>query len=87
VVILDAESMSQIDSTALDGLGPILDDLDDHEAAFAIARLKKHLDDRLDRADLEKRIGDDRVFQEVDDAVQAYEAGLLTDSTPEEPAS
>lgn len=71
VLVIDAEGVSDIDTTAIEQLGELLDDLAAAEIDVALARVRKPVRDMLDRSGLLERIGTDRIFLEVDDAVAA----------------
>ena len=70
-LVIDAEGVSDIDTTAIEQLGELLDDLAAAEIEVAFARVRKPVRDMLDRSELLERIGTDRIFLEVDDAVTA----------------
>jgi SulP family sulfate permease len=69
LVVLDALGMSDLDFTGSRALTQALDSLDGAQIAFAVARAGSHLRRNLARAGLEARIGDDRFFGSVDEAV------------------
>jgi anti-anti-sigma regulatory factor len=71
VVLVNAEAITDIDSTAVQALGELLDELDGLGVRLALARVHRHLRLRLDNAGLADRIGSDYLFREVDDAVEA----------------
>jgi sulfate permease, SulP family len=72
--ILDAEAITDIDSTALEALEDARQRLSSHGAVFAIARAKSALRARLERAGLVTAIGPDRLYPSIRTAVAAYEA-------------
>jgi MFS superfamily sulfate permease-like transporter len=70
-VLVNAEAITNLDSTAAQGLEELLDTLDAMEVRLAFARVKHVLRARLDRAGLTERIGTDHIYLEVDDGVSA----------------
>lgn len=68
--MLDAEGVSDIDTTAVEQLDGLLDDLAVAEVEIALARVRKRVRDMLERSGLLDRIGRDRIFLEVSDAVE-----------------
>jgi SulP family sulfate permease len=70
-LVIDAEGVSDIDTTAIEQLEELLDNLDAAEIEVAFARVRKPVSEMLDRSGLLERIGTDRIFLEVDDAVTA----------------
>jgi sulfate permease, SulP family len=77
VLVLDAIGMNDIDYTGARALREVLDDLDQAQIAFALARPGKHVREALARSGLLERIGTERLFPSVDEAVSAVapEAG------------
>ena len=69
---IDAEGMSDIDTTAVQQLGELLDGLDAADIAVSMARVRQPVLDMLDRSGLLNRIGEQNIHLEVDDAVAAY---------------
>ena len=69
---IDAEGMSDIDTTAVQQLGELLDELDTADIAVSMARVRQPVLDMLDRSGLLDRIGEQNIHLEVDDAVAAY---------------
>ena len=69
---IDAEGMSDIDTTAVQQLGELLDELDAPDIAVSMARVRQPVLDMLDRSGLLDRIGEENIHLEVDDAVAAY---------------
>ena len=81
LVVLDAIGMSDLDYTGARSLHEALDDLDRKHISFAIARAGEHVRDSLTRSGLLQRIGEDRLFPSVDEAVTA-----LRQVNPDSPA-
>ncbi len=73
-LLVDAEGMSDIDTTAVEQLAELLDELDAADVSFALARVRRPVLDMLERSGLMARIGDDAVFLEVDDGVAQFQA-------------
>ncbi len=69
LVVLDALGMSDIDYTGARALAGVLDELDRRTIAFAVARAGDRARAGLAAAGLEARIGPDRFFSAVDEAV------------------
>ena len=81
-LVIDAEGMSDIDTTAIQELIDLVEDLHAAEITVTFARVRRPVHDMLDRSGLLDSIRDDVIFLEVDDAVQHYLSGR-TDSDPE----
>jgi SulP family sulfate permease len=73
-VVLDAESIGDVDSTGAAVLADLADDLHERGITFALARLKTPVAAYLARAGVMEKVGAERVYVEVDDAVAAFEA-------------
>ncbi len=71
VFVLDVVGMYDIDFTGARALSDVLDELDRQHIAFALTRAGNHLRENLARSGLLERIGTDRLFRSVDDAVKA----------------
>ena len=71
VVVLDAIGMSDIDFTGSRALRNVLDELDRAGVPLAVARAGEHVRKSLSRSGLFDRIGSDRFFPSVDEAVTA----------------
>ena len=69
LVVLDALGMADVDYTGTRALREALDVLDRDHVAFAVARAGQHLRDNLARSGLLDRIGPERFFGSVDEAV------------------
>ncbi|MGD0320715.1 MAG: SulP family inorganic anion transporter [Acidimicrobiales bacterium] len=70
-VVLDALGMSDVDYTGSRALREALDMLDRDHITFAVARAGEHVCKSLSRSGLLQRIGEDRFFASVDEAVTA----------------
>ncbi|MBF6558191.1 MAG: SulP family inorganic anion transporter [Acidimicrobiales bacterium] len=71
VLVLDVVGMHDVDYTGTRALSDLLDELDRRQVTVGIARAGSHVLDNLARAGLLHRIGTDRVFSSVDEAVRA----------------
>ncbi|MGI9644160.1 MAG: SulP family inorganic anion transporter, partial [Ilumatobacteraceae bacterium] len=71
-LVLDLEGVSDIDTTAIQQLEELLDDLEAADVTVSLARVRRPVRDMLQRSALLDRIGTDAVFLEVDDAVEHH---------------
>ena len=71
LLVLDAMGMSDIDYTGSRALREVLDKLDRDHVEVAVARAGTHLRQGLDRSGLTERIGAERFFPSVGEAVTA----------------
>lgn len=71
-VLLDAEGMVNGDTTAVDALKALADDLQGEGIVLAVARASSPLVETLDRGRVVGQIGPDRFFPTVRTGVQAY---------------
>ena len=69
VVILDAIGMSDLDYTGARALARALDDLDQRQIAFGVARAGSHLRRGLARSGLLDRIGEGHLYPSAGEAV------------------
>lgn len=70
-VVLDLESVYDIDSTGAQTLLELLDGLDEQGVRLVFARVRSELRDELRDSGIEQRVGSDRIYLDVDDAVTA----------------
>ncbi|MCP5026908.1 MAG: STAS domain-containing protein [Actinomycetia bacterium] len=80
-LILAAEPVTGIDSTAAEMLDGLLDDLDERQITLAVAELKGPARDRLRRLGLGARIGEDRLFPTLGTAIRCYRRETGTEWT------
>ncbi len=73
-VVIDAEGTGEVDSTGAAMLSDLADDLSGRGVTLALARLKAPVAAYLSRAGVTEKIGADRIYLEVDDAVAAFHA-------------
>jgi SulP family sulfate permease len=69
VVVLDAIGMSDVDFTGARAFDRMLDASARNHVAFGVARASEHLRETLRRSGLLDRIGPERFFSTVDEAV------------------
>ena len=81
-VVLDAESIADVDSTGAATLAELADGLREREITLALARVKSAVAAYLDRAGVLGKVGAGHVYLEVDDAVAAYEASRIEVAKP-----
>lgn len=72
--VLDASAITQVDTTAAAMLEEVRADLAERGAAFGLAELHAEVRDLLDRAGLLAAIGPGMIFDDLDDALRAFEA-------------
>jgi len=73
-LVLDASTLDDVDYSAGLALGGLLDYLDHHDIEIALARADSGLVETLTAYDLSSRIPPDRLFANLDDAVEAFRA-------------
>ncbi len=71
-LLLDAEGVTDLDSTAVRMLEELLDELDRRDVTLAVCRSRLRLRRLLERTGLALRIGPERFFPTTDTAVAAY---------------
>jgi MFS superfamily sulfate permease-like transporter len=71
-VVVTAEPVTDVDSTAVDMLRRLHDELQRRHVTLAFAELKGHVRDVLDRFRLVDLIGENRFYRPVGEAVKAY---------------
>lgn len=80
-VVVTAEPITDVDSTAAEELVLLLDELDKAGIVFAFAEMKGQVRDSLARYGLVERIGPDRFYRTIGQAVRAYVDATGTDWT------
>jgi len=78
VLVLDADAMSDIDYTGARALRALLEDLDRQHVVLAVARTVAVAPRNLVRSGLIDRIGRDRLYDTIDEAVSALQPGTGT---------
>ena len=76
--VLDAEAISDIDSTGSDAFSQVLDVAEKHHVTFAVSRLESAVRDLLKTYDLLDRIGENNLYRTNGAAEQAYLAQQST---------
>jgi len=71
LLVLDALGMTDLDYTGSRALAEVLDELDGQHIGFAVARAGSHAREGLRRSGLLSRIGEQHLFDSVDEAVRA----------------
>jgi len=71
-VLLDAESIHDIDTTAVEGLEELIEDLRDEGITIVFSRLRNAVRTIMDAAGLIDMIGEENIYLEVDDGVTAF---------------
>jgi STAS domain len=71
-VVVAAEPITDVDTTAADTLGQLLQELRQQQVTLAFAELKDPVEDRLKRYGLFGAIGPDRFFPTIGTAVDGY---------------
>lgn len=74
-LVLDMEGVSDIDTTAVQQLDELLEDLAAADVAVAFARVRQPVVEVFDRAGITDRVGSEAIFLEVDDAVANFVGG------------
>jgi sulfate permease, SulP family len=85
LLVLDAVAISDIDFTGARALSQVLDELDRSHVVLAVARAVAAAPENLARSGLLDRIGRDRLFPSVDEAVVALGPGTTAASEPPPP--
>ena len=83
MVLIDAEAISDVDSSGAQVLSELLDMLGDRDIALAFARVRTELRDELQGSRIEERIGAERIYLEVDDGVAAFLAADAESPDPD----
>ena len=71
-VVLAAEPITDIDTTAAEMLGSLLDELDSRSVTLVVAEMKGRVKDRLRLYGLADRIGEQSLYPTVGSAMKAY---------------
>jgi sulfate permease, SulP family len=75
IVVLDAIGMTDVDFTGSRALGRVLDACARKHIVFGVARASDHLRETLQRGGLLERIGEERFFSTVNEAVTSLAGG------------
>lgn len=79
-ILIDAESIHDMDTTAVQGLEELIEDLQAADIELGFARLRHAVRDIMTAAGLTEMIGSEKIYLEVDDGVSAFLARRETDS-------
>jgi SulP family sulfate permease len=71
-ILVDAEAIYNMDTTAVQGLEELLEDLRAANIVFTLARLRQAVRETMDAAGLIEMIGEENIYLEVDDGVSAF---------------
>jgi MFS superfamily sulfate permease-like transporter len=71
-VLVDSESIDDIDITAIDMLAELQDELAESNIELRFARMKEDVREYLRRGRLEEKIGAEHFYTSVQDGVDAY---------------
>ncbi|MDH3684389.1 MAG: SulP family inorganic anion transporter [Acidimicrobiia bacterium] len=71
-LVIDAEGVSDIDTTAIQQLEELLDDLSAAGVTVTFARVRQPVREMLHRSGILEHVGDNAIFLEIDDAVQSH---------------
>ena len=78
-ILIDAESIYDMDTTAVQGLEELIEDLEAANIVLAFARLRQAVREIMDAAGLIDMIGEQNIYLEVDDGVSAFLASRSTE--------
>ena len=81
-LVLDAEGINQIDTTGVDALGELVDELRTDGVTLVIARMHAALKNHLDDTGLTEQVGAERFYPTVPAAVQACAASPPSQRSP-----
>ena len=73
--VLDAEAMTDMDTTGVEAFQEVAALLADHDITFALSRANRPLSDLLEHYGLDRQIGRDRMYSSNRHAVAAYRGG------------
>jgi sulfate permease, SulP family len=85
-VLLDAESMNFIDTSACDALLNSIKELQSQGIAFAFARVRDDVRERLRLAGIEAVVGSTNFYERVTDGVRAWQQQERLDAVPAGPS-
>jgi high affinity sulfate transporter 1 len=81
-VLLDAEAVNIIDSTACDALVNIIQELQRQGITFAFARVRDHVRERMRLGGVEAVVGSTNFYERVTDGVRAWQQRESPDGVP-----
>lgn len=71
--VFDAEAVSHVDSTGIEALGDLAEDLRREGITLVVARLRTRMRDEFDVAGVTDAVGTERFYSSVERAVEAFE--------------
>ncbi|MGB5594351.1 MAG: sodium-independent anion transporter, partial [Crocosphaera sp.] len=74
-VLIDGESINQIDTTAIEMLSKLNQGLRQQGIIFSLARVRDPIRDRLKRSGLEREIGENYFYERISDGVETFVQG------------
>ena len=81
-VLIDAESVNMVDTTALDELSNLVKDLQGQRITFALARVRDQVRDRMRLEGLETIVGPQNFFERITDGVLAWQRSAADHAQP-----
>ncbi|HEX2890249.1 sodium-independent anion transporter, partial [Vineibacter terrae] len=81
-VLIDAESVNFIDSSACDALLGVIKDLQGQGISFAFARVRDEVRERMRLAGIEAAVGADAFHERVTDGIRAWQAAEKAHGVP-----
>lgn len=72
-VLIDAESVNLVDTTALDELSTVVKELKEQGITLALARVRDQVRERMRREGLESLVGPDNFHERITDGVRAWQ--------------
>jgi SulP family sulfate permease len=79
-ILIDAESIYNMDTTAVQGIEELIEDLNAMNIVLAFARLRQAVRETMNAAGLIEMIGEENIYLEVDDGVSAFLASRSADN-------
>ncbi len=81
-ILFDFESVYDVDTSAIDALHDLREELNEEDIRVAFARVRTRVWELMEAGDLVDRLGRDHMFLEVDDGVDAYFAREAEEGQP-----
>ncbi len=79
LVIIDGESLNNLDSSAVYALNEVLDYFREKNIEVAFTGLKGPVRDIMNKSGFMKKVGDDHFFMSIQEAIDCYEAMCIND--------
>ena len=83
-LVFDAESVTHVDSTGMEALADLAEELRRAGITLVVARLRHRMRDEFELAGVTAAIGADRFYESVERAVEAYDPPPSTAKRPDE---